>query len=120
MHNTSPPEREPAASVSACWPPRGVNESSLGLPLTPTAAGQPRASPAVGYMNNPHGFRHASLHPHGLAVSQYADDPYFAQNLQRWEQGRFIHFHGIGQWLAWMWPYAAMLALFAALARRQD
>ena len=59
----------------------------------------------------------------GAAVALVAgapDDPYFAQNLQRWEQGRFILFHGIGQWLAWMWPYAAMLALFAALARRQD
>jgi VanZ family protein len=59
----------------------------------------------------------------GAAVALVAgapDDPYFAQNLQRWEQGRFIHFHGIGQWLAWIWPYAAMLALFAALARRLD
>lgn len=34
---------------------------------------------------------------------------YFSQSLQTWEQGRFIHFHGISQWLGWLWPYAALL-----------
>lgn len=33
---------------------------------------------------------------------------YFAQSLQLWEQGRFIHFHGLSQWLGWLWPYAAL------------
>jgi VanZ family protein len=33
---------------------------------------------------------------------------YFAQSLQIWEQGRFIHFHGLSQWLGWLWPYAAL------------
>lgn len=33
---------------------------------------------------------------------------YFAQSLQTWEQGRFIHFHGLSQWLGWLWPYAAL------------
>jgi|JI8StandDraft_2_1071088.scaffolds.fasta_scaffold06084_4 VanZ family protein len=35
--------------------------------------------------------------------------PYFAQSLQVWEQGRFIHFHGLTQWLSWLWPYAALV-----------
>ncbi len=34
---------------------------------------------------------------------------YFAQTLQTWEQGRFIRFHGLAQWLGWLWPYAALL-----------
>jgi len=33
---------------------------------------------------------------------------YFAQSLQIWEQGRFIHFHGLSQWLGWLWPYGAL------------
>lgn len=33
---------------------------------------------------------------------------YFSQSLQIWEQGRFIHFHGLSQWLGWLWPYAAL------------
>lgn len=34
---------------------------------------------------------------------------YFSQTLQTWEQGRFIRFHGLAQWLGWLWPYAALL-----------
>lgn len=33
---------------------------------------------------------------------------YFAQSLQLWEQGRFIRFHGLSQWLGWLWPFAAL------------
>lgn len=35
--------------------------------------------------------------------------PYFAQALAVWEQGRFIHFHGLSQWLGWLWPYLALV-----------
>jgi VanZ family protein len=35
-------------------------------------------------------------------------NPYFAQTLQTWEQGRFIRFHGVVQWLGWLWPFAAV------------
>ena len=35
-------------------------------------------------------------------------DPYFADSLQGWEQGRFVRFHGLAQWVGWLWPYAAM------------
>ena len=33
---------------------------------------------------------------------------YFAQTLQTWEQGRFIRFHGVAQWLGWLWPFVAV------------
>lgn len=33
---------------------------------------------------------------------------YFAMTLQIWEQGRFIRFHGLIQWLGWLWPFALL------------
>lgn len=49
------------------------------------------------------------------AVSLAPVDPYFAHNLQAWEAGRFIRFHGLVQWLSWLWPYAAMAWLFGRM-----
>ena len=46
-------------------------------------------------------------------------DPYFADSLQRWEQGRFVRFHGVAQWLGWIWPYAALLYLLMRLSARE-
>ena len=43
---------------------------------------------------------------------------YFAQTLQAWEQGRFIRFFGIGQWLGWLWPYAALAYALLRASRR--
>ncbi len=43
--------------------------------------------------------------------------PYFAQSLEIWEQGRFIRFHGLSQWLGWLWPFAALWFGVQALAR---
>ena len=34
--------------------------------------------------------------------------PYFDQSLGAWEQGRFIHFHGVSQWLGWIWPFVVL------------
>ncbi len=42
-------------------------------------------------------------------INQAPASPYFAHNLQIWEQGRFIRFHGVVQWLGWIWPYAVLL-----------
>jgi VanZ family protein len=42
---------------------------------------------------------------------------YFAQTLQTWEQGRFIRFHGLAQWLGWLWPYAALAYVLLRLSR---
>ena len=44
--------------------------------------------------------------------------PYFAQSLEVWEQGRFIRFHGLSQWLGWMWPFAAMVLGIRAVVRQ--
>lgn len=46
------------------------------------------------------------------------DSPYFEQSLEVWEQGRFIRFHGVSQWLGWLWPYAAMVYGLRAVARQ--
>lgn len=50
-------------------------------------------------------------------VAQAPADPYFAQTLLDWEQGRFVRFHGVAQWVGWLWPYAALGWLLARLAR---
>lgn len=50
-----------------------------------------------------------------LLVAQLPTDPYLTLNLQRWEQGRFIRFHGLAQWIGWCWPFAAGLWLLARL-----
>lgn len=56
-----------------------------------------------------------------LLVSQAPADPYFSLNLQNWEQGRFVRFHGLALWLAWLWPYGAIVwmlqRLFVARSR---
>lgn len=52
-------------------------------------------------------------------VSQAPSDPYYAASLQGWEQGRFIRFHGLAQWIGWLWPYLAMVWLVARVAGRR-
>ncbi len=51
-----------------------------------------------------------------VLVHAAPSDPYYAQSLQDWEQGRFVRFHGITQWLGWLWPYAALAWLLSRLA----
>lgn len=53
-----------------------------------------------------------------VLVAQVPADPYFATSLADWEQGRFIRFHGLAQWIGWLWPYAAMVWLLARLGHR--
>lgn len=48
-----------------------------------------------------------------VLVHMAPPDPYYAQTLLAWEQGRFIRFHGLIRWLSWLWPYAAMAWLLA-------
>ena len=52
-------------------------------------------------------------------LNQAPVNPYFAQTLQTWEQGQFIRFHGVVQWLGWLWPYAAMLYVVVRLSGRE-
>ncbi|MFL6660715.1 MAG: VanZ family protein [Rhizobacter sp.] len=57
-----------------------------------------------------------------LAVfaTQAPADAYFTESLQGWEQGRFIRFHGVAQWIGWLWPYVAMAYLLARIAARDS
>jgi VanZ family protein len=55
-----------------------------------------------------------------VLVSQAPVDPYFADSLQAWEQGRFIRFNGLALWIGWLWPYAAMTWLLSRLGKRGD
>jgi type IV secretory pathway TrbD component len=50
-------------------------------------------------------------------VSQAPADPYLTQSLKAWEQGRFVRFHGLAQWLGWLWPWLAMAWLLARLGQ---
>jgi VanZ family protein len=55
-----------------------------------------------------------------LLVANAPADPYFAESLQSWEQGRFIRFHGAAQWVGWLWPYAAGIYLLVRVAAPDD
>ncbi len=43
--------------------------------------------------------------------------PYYANALQSWEQGRFVRFFGLSQWLSWSWPFAVLAYALLQLAR---
>lgn len=53
-------------------------------------------------------------------IGQAPADAYFAESLQAWEQGRFIRFHGVAQWVGWLWPYAAMVWLLVRVTSRDS
>jgi VanZ family protein len=53
-------------------------------------------------------------------VNDAPADPYFSQNLFGWEQGRFIRFHGLSQWIGWLWPYVTLLYLLLRATARED
>ncbi len=55
-----------------------------------------------------------------MLSAQAPSDPYFADSLQAWEQGRFIRFHGVAQWVGWLWPYALLVHLLRRVAARSD
>ena len=52
-------------------------------------------------------------------LNQAPASPYFAQTLATWEQGRFIRFNGLAQWLGWLWPYAALVYVVMQVWRRE-
>jgi len=53
-----------------------------------------------------------------LLIHQVPPDPYYAQTLQAWEQGRFIRFHGLSRWFGLLWPFAAFVWLGARVVQR--
>ncbi|MBA2673927.1 VanZ family protein [Ramlibacter sp.] len=52
-------------------------------------------------------------------INQAPASAYFANTLQTWEQGRFIRFNGLAQWLGWLWPYATLVYVVVRLSRRE-
>ena len=52
-----------------------------------------------------------------LLLNMAPQNPYYASTLQVWEQGRFIHFFGLAQWVGWLWPFAALAYLPTRLRR---
>ncbi|MFM2065193.1 MAG: hypothetical protein RLZZ584_102 [Pseudomonadota bacterium] len=54
-----------------------------------------------------------------VLVNQLGADPYFALSLQAWEQGHFIRFHGLAQWVGWLWPWAALAFLLTRATQRR-
>ncbi|MET0544090.1 MAG: VanZ family protein [Variovorax sp.] len=51
-------------------------------------------------------------------LNQAPESAYFAQTLAIWEQGRFIRFNGLAQWVGWTWPFATLGYALLALSRR--
>jgi len=45
-------------------------------------------------------------------INQNGVDAYLEQTLQTWEQGRFIRFNGLAQWIGWLWPFAVFIFIF--------
>ena len=54
---------------------------------------------------------------HLAVLNQAPASAYFADTLQAWEQGRFIRFNGLAQWLGWLWPYAVLAYVLLRLSR---
>jgi VanZ family protein len=44
-------------------------------------------------------------------------NPYFDVVLADWRQGRYLHFNGLARWLAWIWPYAALVWCASSIER---
>ena len=53
-----------------------------------------------------------------VLVTQAPSDPYRTASLQAWEQGRFVRFHGLAQWVGWLWPHAALVWLVTRLMKK--
>lgn len=47
-------------------------------------------------------------------------NPYLAAILKLWQQGHFLNFNGLTRLVAWLWPFAAIVFLVFAAARRRD
>jgi VanZ family protein len=56
---------------------------------------------------------------HLSLLNQAPASAYFADTLQAWEQGRFIRFHGLAQWLGWLWPYVALVYVLLRVSRAE-
>jgi VanZ family protein len=57
---------------------------------------------------------------HLSVLNQAPASAYFADTLQAWEQGRFIRFHGLAQWIGWLWPYVVLVYVLLRVSRRDS
>jgi VanZ family protein len=100
------------AHALAWWSPSTAWALAAGLALALLAIGAgPRLAAALGL---------AALTALVVLIAQVPSDPYYAASLRGWEQGQFIRFHGLSQWVGWLWPYAAMAWLLTRLAHWRD
>jgi hypothetical protein len=56
---------------------------------------------------------------HLALLNQAPASAYFAHTLQTWEQGRFIRFNGLAQWLGWLWPYVTLGYVLVRVSRSE-
>jgi VanZ family protein len=56
---------------------------------------------------------------HLSLLNQAPESAYFSDTLQAWEQGRFIRFNGLAQWLGWLWPYATLVYVLLRVSRSE-
>jgi VanZ family protein len=56
---------------------------------------------------------------HLSVLNQAPASAYFADTLAAWEQGRFIRFNGLAQWLGWLWPFATLVYVLLRVSRRE-
>ena len=82
---------------------------TMGLVLALVLLGVPRRGCAALVL--------LALVVHLSLLNQAPASAYFAQTLQTWEQGRFIRFNGLAQWLGWLWPYAALVYVLVRVSR---
>ena len=50
-------------------------------------------------------------------LNQAPASAYLTHTLQTWEQGRFIRFNGLAQWIGWIWPYVALAYVLVRVSR---
>lgn len=55
---------------------------------------------------------------HLSLLNQAPESAYFTSTLRGWEQGRFIRFHGLSQWLGWFWPFVTLAYVLVRLSSR--
>jgi VanZ family protein len=60
-----------------------------------------------------------ALAVHLSLLNQAPASAYFAATLSTWEQGRFIRFHGLVQWLGWLWPFATLIYVVVRLSQAE-
>jgi VanZ family protein len=101
------PQHALAWNTAEAWVALGVGSIAAAL-LTPVPR---RVAASLGLI---------VLTALAMLVAKAPADPYFAQSLRGWEQGRFIRFHGAAQWVGWLWPYAAAAYLLSSVAARDE